>query len=312
MRAGYQIALDHCTHDALVAGGDLGGYVVADLGLAAVVLARVGVAEVNHDARGKAGFFHFGGGLGNALGGVVDGAPAAAQDHVAVGISGGHEDGRLAVLGVPEEGVRMGGGEDGVDGDLHAAGGAVFESHRAGDAADELAVDLAFGGARADGSPGDEPGDVLRGDHVEEFGAGGHAHLGQIHEQVAGQAQAVVDLVGLIEIWIVDEALPSNGGARLLKVDAHGDAQVGGELLDGGFEQGGVFAGGLGVVNGAGACENQQARVAAVEDGGDLVAGVGDGGRGGFRDGAFFLEKDGREDDAGPLDAKIFCCVKHG
>ena len=78
---------------------------------------------------------------------------------------------------------------------------------------------------------------------------------------MAGEAQAVVDLVGLIEVRIVDEALPSDGGAGLLKVDAHDDAQVGGELVDGGFEQGGVFAGGLGVVNGAGAGEDQQARV---------------------------------------------------
>ena len=46
---------------------------------------------------------------------------------------------------------------------------------------------------------------------------------------------------------------------------------------DGGFEQGGVFAGGLGVVDGAGAGEDQQARVLAVEDGGDLAAGVEDG-----------------------------------
>ena len=32
------------------------------------------------------------------------------------------------------------------------------------------------------------------------------------------------------------------------------------------FEQRGVFAGGFGVVNGAGADEDEQARIAAVED----------------------------------------------
>ena len=165
------------------AAGDLGGYVVADYGLAAVVLARVGVAEVDHDARGEAGLFHLGRGLGDALGGVVDGAAAAAQDDVAVRIAGGDEDGRLAVLGVAEEGVGVGGGEDGVDGDLHVAGGAVFEADRAGDAGDELAVDLALGGARADGSPADEAGDVLRRDHVEELGSGGHAHLGEVESR---------------------------------------------------------------------------------------------------------------------------------
>ena len=50
----------------------------------------------------------------------------------------------------------------------------------------------------------------------------------------------------------------------------------------------------------------------AVEDGGDLVAGVEDGGRGGLGDGALFLKKDGRKDDFGPLDAEIFSGVEHG
>ena len=78
---------------------------------------------------------------------------------------------------------------------------------------------------------------------------------------------------------IVDEALPADGGARLLKVDAHDDLQVGGEFGDGGFEQGGVFARGFGVVNGAGADEDEQARIATGEDAGDIKAGVEDGGR---------------------------------
>ena len=160
------------------------------------------------------------------------------------------------------------------------AGGGVLEADRAGDAGDELAMDLALGGARADGAPADEAGDVLRRDHVEEFGAGGHAHLGEVEEQMAREAQAVVDLVGAVEVRIVDEALPADGGAGLLKVDAHDDAQVGGELGDGGLEQGGVFACGLGVVDGAGADEDQQARIAMREDAGDVEARVEDGGRG--------------------------------
>ena len=81
---------------------------------------------------------------------------------------------------------------------------------------------------------------------------------------------------------IVDEALPADGGAGLLEVDAHDDAQVGGEFGDGGFEQGGVFARGLGVVDGAGADEDEQARVAA-EDARDLEARVEDGGGGRLR-----------------------------
>ena len=149
----------------------------------------------------------------------------------------------------------------GVDGNLNVAGGGVLESDRAGDAGDELAMHLALCGARADGSPADEAGDVLRRDHVEEFGARGHAHFCKVEQQVAREAQAVVDFVRAVEVRIVDEALPANGGARLFKVDAHDDAQVGGKLVDGGLEQAGVFAGSFGVVNGAGAGEDEEAVV---------------------------------------------------
>ena len=172
-------------------------------------------------------------------------------------------------------------------------------------------MDLALGGARADGSPTDEAGNVLRRNHVKEFGSGGHAHLGQVEQQMARQAQAVVDLVGLIEIGIVDEPLPSDDGAGLLEIDAHEDAQVGGELVNGGFEQGGILARGLGVVNGAGAGEDQQARVLPVEDCGDFAAGVEDGGRGGLADGPLFLKEYRREDDFGPFDAEVFSGVEH-
>ena len=214
-------------------------------GWRSVVLVAVGVAAVDHDARREAGFLHLGSSIGDACSGVIDHFAAAAQDDVAFAVAGGDEDGGLAVLGVAEESVRVRCGEDGVDGDLDVAGGGVLESDGAGDAGDELAVDLALGGARADGAPTDEIRDVLRRNHVEELGAGGDAHLGEIEQQMAREAEAVVDFVGAVEMGIVDQALPADGGARLLKVDAHDDLQVGGEFGDGGFEQGGVFAAAL-------------------------------------------------------------------
>ena len=58
MRAGDKIALQHDTDDVGVAGGDLLGDVAAHDGLTVVVLAAVGVAAVDHDARLKAGFLH--------------------------------------------------------------------------------------------------------------------------------------------------------------------------------------------------------------------------------------------------------------
>src|SRR4029079_12437047 len=117
-----------------------------------------------------------------------------AEDDVRFVIAAGDEDCGLAVLGVSEEGVRVSGREDGVDGDLDVARGSVLEADWAGDSGDELAMDLALSGAGADGSPGDEARDVLRGDHIEEFGARGDAHVGEIEEEIAREAEAVVDL----------------------------------------------------------------------------------------------------------------------
>src|SRR6201999_1270807 len=92
-----------------------------------------------------AGFFD-GGGV------VVHRLTAAAQDDVAVGVARGEQDGGLAVARLAEERVRVRGRDDGFNGDLDVAGGAVLETDRAGEARGELAVDLAVGGGRADGA----------------------------------------------------------------------------------------------------------------------------------------------------------------
>ena len=74
----------------------------------------------------------------------------------------------------------------------------------------------------------------------------------------------------------------------------------------------GVFDGGVGVVDGAWADEDQQARIAMREDAGDVEARIEDGGGRLFADGAFFFEEYGRKDDLGPLDANVFNALIHG
>ena len=93
LRASDEIALDHDADDVAIALGDLRGHVVADDGLAAVILAAVGVAEVDHDAGRDAGLPHERGGFSNAIGGIVYGFAAAAQNDVAIGIALGDKDG---------------------------------------------------------------------------------------------------------------------------------------------------------------------------------------------------------------------------
>src|ERR1019366_2767737 len=173
-------------------------------------------------------------------------------------------------------------------------------------------MDLALGGTRADSAPADEAGDVLRRNHVEEFGSGGHAHLGQVKEQVPRLAQAVVDFVRLIEIRVVDEARPPDGGARLFEVHAHDDAQVGGKLGNGIVQQRAVLARGGGVVDRAWPHQNQQSGIAPAQDFVDLVAGSEYGFRGGLGDGKLFLEEYRRKNHLGPLNMNIFSCAKHG
>ena len=115
---------------------------------------------------------------------------------------------------------------DGVDGDLDGAAGAVLEADRHGEARCELAVDLAFRGARADRAPGDEVGDELRRDRIEEFGARGQAERQHVAEEAARDAQAAVDGEASVEVGVVDETLPADGRARLLEVRAHHDAEL--------------------------------------------------------------------------------------
>ena len=72
---------------------------MADCGLPPVVLAGVGVGEIDHDAWLEAGLLHLSGGLGDAFGGVVHRLAAAAQDDVRIGIARGDQDRRLAGFG---------------------------------------------------------------------------------------------------------------------------------------------------------------------------------------------------------------------
>ena len=92
LAAFVQGALDHHAGDAGVACGDLTGHVLGHVDLAAVLLAAVGVREVDHHLFAQAV-------LGQQLAGsihvgrAVVGGLAAAQDDVAVGVAVGLEDG---------------------------------------------------------------------------------------------------------------------------------------------------------------------------------------------------------------------------
>ena len=215
-----------------------------------------------------AGSFH--------VGGVVVGRLAATQDQVAVGVALGLDDGDLAVLVHAQEVVRARGRLDGVGGDADVAVGAVLEADGRRQAGGQLAVHLAFGGARADGAPGDQVAEVLRRDHVEELAARGHAHAVDLEQQLTAHAQAFVDAVALVEVRVVDQALPTHGSAWFLEIHAHHDFQGIGVLIAQRLQAAGVFQRGGRVVDRAGADDDEQTVVLAMHDVVDVFAGLGD------------------------------------
>ena len=135
---------------------------------------------------------------------------------------------------------------------------------------------LALGGARADRAPGDQVADVLRRDHVEELAARGHAGAVDLHQQLPRDAQALVDAVALVEVGIVDQALPAHRGARLLEVHAHHDLEPVGVLVALQLQLAGVLDRRCRVVDGARSHHHQQAVVLALHDVADRRAGVAD------------------------------------
>mmetsp|Transcript_14531 Transcript_14531/g.29380 ORF Transcript_14531/g.29380 Transcript_14531/m.29380 type:complete len:377 (+) Transcript_14531:256-1386(+) len=253
--ARLDVALDHDTHEAVLAVLKLLADRLANRRLILVILARVGVRHVNHHVWPQTSGFHL---FADLIDGilVVVLAPhlpdlASTKDNVCHVVTLGVHDGREALLGDGQEAVRARGRHYGVDSNLDIAAGTVFETDRSGKSRDELSVDLAFGCPCTDGAPGDELGEVLRGHHVEELHSGWQAHLGELCEETTCKAQTLIDLEGAIEVRIVDETLPSNGGAWLLEVDAHDDVQVLLEVVPFSLQELGIVDGRLGIVNAA-------------------------------------------------------------
>src|SRR5256885_12208081 len=126
--------------------------------------------------------------------------------------------------------------------------------------------DLAFRGTRTDGAPADQIGNVLGRDHVQELAGGRHAQAVDVDQQLPRNAQAFVDAVALVQVGIVDQTLPSHGGARLFEVHAHHDLQRVLVLLAYGRQAACVLDGGRRIVDGAGADDDQQAVILASHE----------------------------------------------
>jgi hypothetical protein len=87
---------------------------------------------------------------------------------------------------------------------------------------------------------------------TQELASRRQPHLVDVQQQLPRDPQPVVDSEGAVHLGVVDETLPADGRPGLLKVDTHEDVQVGLGLFGVGSEVGGVFKGGVNVVDGAG------------------------------------------------------------
>ena len=108
---------------------------------------------------------------------------------------------------------------------------------------------LTFSGASADGGPADQVRDVLRNDRVQKFRGGGHALPRQVQKQGTGKSQARVDVIGMIQVRIVDQALPAHGCAGLLEIDTHDHLQLRRMAFTQGSKAPGVVTGGINVMD---------------------------------------------------------------
>ena len=82
----------------------------------------------------------------------------------------------------------------------------------------------------------------------------------------ARDAQALVDVEAAVEIGIVDQALPADGGARLLEIDAHDDLERRARRSRDDGEPVRVVDRGVRIMDRAGADDDGQAVVVAVQD----------------------------------------------
>ncbi len=82
--------------------------------------------------------------------------------------------------------------------------------------------------------------------------------------------------MGAVEVRVVDQAFPADGGPWFFKVNPHHQQQLILELIVEFSQASGVFKGRFGIMNRAGADNDHHARITIPEDVFDLFTGVGD------------------------------------
>jgi len=256
--AGIQVAFEHKAHDGLTAFTELPQDLLGDESLASMILLGIIMRTIDHDRAGDPFSGNRNLSFGDILCFVVRSSTSPAEHEMAIGIAHGLDDGSLAVSIDADKIVRGAGGRHGIDGDLQTAFRSVLESDRHGDPAGHFAMGLAFRGARTDGRPTDEVGDVLRADRIQELRSAGKAQLIDPEENRSRQFHPCRDVAGAVETRIVDEPFPPHGGSRLFEVGSHDNEEAVTQGIGDGLQLAGILIGSLGVMDGARADDDQE------------------------------------------------------
>ena len=158
------------------------------------------------------------------------------QNNEAVLVTACPGNGSKTLLRHTHEMMFRGRAADRVNRHCEAAVGAVLETNGERETRGKLTVQLRLGGTRTNSAEGDQIRKELGGDGVEHLRGNRHASRCEVNEELAGDAQTLVDLEGLIDIWVVDQALPANCCAGLFEVGSHDDANVVLELVGEGLQ----------------------------------------------------------------------------
>jgi hypothetical protein len=171
--------------------------------------------------------------------------------------------------------MRMTRGDHCVESHAQIAVGSVLEADRHREPARQLAMGLALARACADRRPAHEVGRVLRRDRVEHLAAARQTELVDLTQDGPREAEAGRDVARIVEVRIVDQALPADRRARLLEVRAHDDHQLLAQLDGDTHETAGILVGRSGIMNRARTDDDQEARpVPPVQDVADRMPGV--------------------------------------
>lgn len=162
---------------------------------------------------------------------VVGTLGSSTQNNEAVLVTLGASNSSKALLGHTHEVVLSSSSANGINGNAKVSISAVLEANRERETRSKLSVELRLGGSGTNGTNGDTVGQELGGDGVEHFARNGHTLVSQVDEELARDAETLIDVEGGVDVRVVDEALPADGCAGLLEVGSHDDAEVVLELV---------------------------------------------------------------------------------